>query len=74
MVLLWAAFTIVLFGLEPLFLHRWFTERARRQPDSTFRIVAGMHWVLLIASLLTIVGAVAGSHGAQLLSLLSVLR
>ena len=63
MVLVWALFTLVLFVLEPLFLHRWFIERARHRPESTFRLVACLHWVLLGLSLVTVAGAVAGSHG-----------
>lgn len=32
MTLVWAMFTVVLFVLEPLVLHRWFEERARPIP------------------------------------------
>ncbi len=63
MVLLWALFTLMLFVLEPLFLHRWFIERATRDPDSTFVLVVRLHWVLLGLSLATVAGAAAGSHG-----------
>ena len=63
MVLVWALFTLLLFVLEPLFLHRWFSERMRRDPASTFTLVARVHWVLLGMSLVTVAGAVAGSHG-----------
>jgi uncharacterized membrane protein len=63
MVAIWAIFTLVLFVLEPLFLHRWFSERARRDPARALRLVSRLHWVLLIASLVTVAGAVAGSHG-----------
>ncbi len=63
MVAVWALFTLVLFVLEPLFLHRWFIERAQRAPESTFRLVTRLHWVLLALSLITVAGAVAGSHG-----------
>lgn len=63
MVAIWLVFTIVLFVLEPLFLHRWFSARARRDPAGTLRLVARLHWSLLIASLITLAGAVAGSHG-----------
>ena len=63
MVAIWAVFTLILFVFEPLFLHRWFIERARRAPESTFRLVTGFHWVLLTLSLITVAGAVAGSHG-----------
>ena len=63
MVLVWALFTLLLFVLEPLFLHRWFSERVRRDPASTFTLVARLPWVLLAMSLITVAGAVAGSHG-----------
>lgn len=63
MVAIWLVFTIVLFVLEPLFLHRWFSARARRDPAGTLRLVCRLHWVLLVASLFALAGAVAGSHG-----------
>src|SRR5579864_7964832 len=63
MVLVWALFTLLLFVLEPLFLHRWFSKRVRRDPESTFTLMARLHWVLLGMSLVTVAGAVAGSHG-----------
>ena len=63
MVLVWALFTLVLFVLEPLFLRRWFIERARRDPDTAFALVARLHWMLLGVSIATVAGAVAGSHG-----------
>jgi hypothetical protein len=63
MVLVWALFTLMLFVLEPLFLHRRFIERARRDADATFARVTRMHWILLVLSLITVAGAVAGSHG-----------
>jgi len=63
MVLVWLLFTTMLFIAEPLFLHRWLTARARRAPASTFRLVEGLHRLLLALSLITILGAVAGSHG-----------
>ena len=66
MVLVWTLFTLMLFVLEPLFLHRWFAARATRDPQGTLRIVARMHWVLLALSLATIAGAVAGAHGVLL--------
>ncbi len=63
MVLVWALFTLMLFVLEPLWLHRWFREAARRNPDRTLALIRRLHWFLLSVSLLTIAGAVAGSHG-----------
>jgi hypothetical protein len=65
MVGLWLLFSLMLFIAEPLFLHRWFMVHARSAPESTFCLIHGLHWVLLSLSLLTILGAVAGSHGAR---------
>jgi len=63
MVAVWAVFTAMLFVAEPLFLHRWFLERAKRNPEATFRLIERMHWVLLTVSLVTVLGAAIGSHG-----------
>jgi hypothetical protein len=59
----WLIFTLMLFVLEPLFLHRWFASAIKASPQVAFRRINWMHWVLLVLSLLTIAGAVAGSHG-----------
>ena len=63
MVLVWLLFTLMLFVAEPLFLHRWLEARARVAPEATFRLVERLHWLLLTLSLVTVLGAVAGSHG-----------
>lgn len=63
MTLVWFLFTMVLFVLEPLFLHRWFRERAARDGEGTFRIVQAMHVFLLALSLVAVLGGVAGAHG-----------
>ena len=67
MVLVWLIFALMLFVLEPFVLHRRFAARMARDPDSTFRAVHRFHVLLLVLSLLTIFGAVAGSHGPLLL-------
>jgi uncharacterized membrane protein len=66
MVLVWLLFTVMLFIAEPLFLSRWFVERARHAPDSTFALVQRLRWILLGLSFVTILGAVAGAHGFSL--------
>lgn len=66
MILVWALFTLMLFVFEPLFLHRKFSERLKHNPESAFIMLARLHWVLLGVSLVTIAGAVAGSHGYSL--------
>ncbi len=63
MSLVWLAFTLMLFVFEPLFLHRWFARALQHSPQATFRRINWLHWVLLTLSLVTIAGAVAGSHG-----------
>ena len=67
MTAIWAIFTIVLFVLEPLVLHKWFRQKAMQNPEKTFRIIQRMHWILLTLSLITVFGAVAGSHGQAFL-------
>ena len=64
MVIVWAIFSVMLFLAEPLFLHRWFLRQATENPERTFRLIERMHWLLLLISALTVMGAVAGSHGA----------
>jgi len=63
MVLTWFIFTAMLFVAEPLILHRWLTARAVAKPESTFAQVSTLHWMLLALSLITVLGAAAGSHG-----------
>lgn len=63
MTLVWLLFTAMLFVLEPLWLHRAFLERARKAPEATFARVNTLHRGLLALSLVTVLGAVAGSHG-----------
>ncbi len=63
MVAIWALFTVMLFIAEPLFLHQWFLKAAEKAPEKTFRRIERLHRLLLTVSLLTVLGAVAGSHG-----------
>lgn len=65
MTFIWAIFTLVLFVLEPLILHRWFKEQAIKNSENAFAWLHRMHKVLLTISLLAVFGAVAGSHGLQ---------
>ncbi|MCA0153131.1 hypothetical protein [Winogradskyella vincentii] len=63
MTLVWIIFTLILFVLEPFILHKVFEKYANKNPEKTFSIMHRLHWVLLILSLITTAGAVAGSHG-----------
>jgi uncharacterized membrane protein len=67
MVLVWLFFAAMLFVIEPLNRRR----AARRPPPDADRLVARLqrlHWIVLTVSLITIAGAVAGSHGYLLFS------
>lgn len=68
MTAIWAIFTVMLFILEPLVLHRWFLRKAAQNPGKTFRLIQRMHWLLLTLSLVTVFGAVSGVHGGFPLS------
>jgi len=66
MTVIWLIFTLVLFVLEPLVLHRLFRKLATENSDMAFARLHRMHWILLILSLITIFGTVAGAHGLLL--------
>lgn len=63
MTFIWGIFTLVLFVLEPLFLHKWFMTQAEKNSERTFNIIHRMHKILLTLSLVAVLGAVMGSHG-----------
>ena len=63
MTLIWILFTVVLYILEPLLLHKLFKKYAMENPKNTFNIIHRAHYFLLILSLITTAGVVAGSHG-----------
>lgn len=63
MTLVWILFTLVIYILEPLLLKKLFHKYAQQNPDKTFNIIHNVHWVLLTLSIITVIGAVAGSHG-----------
>ena len=63
MTLVWVLFTLVLYVLEPFLLHKLFKQYAEKNPTKTFAFMLRVHWILLILSLITTAGAVAGSHG-----------
>jgi uncharacterized membrane protein len=63
MVCTWTIFAIGLFLVEPLFLDRRLRRCANERMEVVFAQLAAVHWALLTLSLITIFGAVAGSHG-----------
>jgi uncharacterized membrane protein len=60
MTLIWLIFTLVLFVLEPLVLHRRFRALAAENSDRAFALIHRMHRILLVLSLITVLGTVAG--------------
>lgn len=63
MVLVWGIFTLFLFILEPRVLHKRVNASAQQDPEAVLVRIQRMHWLLLGISLITVAGAVAGSHG-----------
>jgi uncharacterized membrane protein len=63
MTLVWLIFTLVLFVLEPLVLHRRFRAMANENSDRAFTIIHRGHKFLLVLSLVAVFGTVAAVHG-----------
>jgi uncharacterized membrane protein len=61
MVALWSIFALMLFVLEPLLLHR--RMAASHTPEADFRRMARLHHILIVFAIITLIGAVGGSHG-----------
>ena len=67
MTLIWLIFTVILFVLEPLVLHRRFKLLAIENSDKAFALLHNMHKIFLALSLITIFVTVAGVHGLVLI-------
>ena len=63
MIFVWFIFTVVLFLLEPLILHRWFHQQAEKNIEKAFFYLQLMHTILLLISLIAVFCGVAGAHG-----------
>lgn len=61
MLIIWVLFTMMLFVIEPLFLHRRMKESPT--PEADFQRMELVHRILLTASLITFIGAAGGAHG-----------
>lgn len=59
----WLPFLLMLFVLEPLIVHRWLQQRARRDPSGTMAILQWLHNGLLALTLAAVVAGVVGAHG-----------
>ncbi len=61
MLAVWLVFAMMLFVIEPLFLHR--RMAASPDPARDFARMGRMHLLLLAVSLVAVLGAVGGAHG-----------
>ena len=61
MVALWLVFAVMLFVIEPLIIHP--RMAASSDPAGDFARMETMHRILLAAAVVTLIGAVGGSHG-----------
>ena len=63
MVIIWLIFTLMIFILEPMMLKKRMKEKAKEDPEATLNKIQKTNSDILWLSILTIIGAVAGSHG-----------
>ncbi len=62
MVVVWTLFMLIVFVVEPR-AHKRLESLAARDPAAVLRRLCRVHLVLLAAAAITILGAVAGTHG-----------
>jgi uncharacterized membrane protein len=63
MVGVWLLFALMVYGLEPLLVHRRFHDFALRDKNRAFAAATGFHAVALLISALAIGAGVLGAHG-----------
>lgn len=63
MVCVWLIFMVLLFILEPFVVEKQLEEGVKENPERVVRNMIRIHWALLILSVVTICGTVAGAHG-----------
>lgn len=61
MLIVWVMFCMMLFVIEPLFLHKRMANSPT--PAEDFAAMERAHWFLLAISTITLIGAVGGAHG-----------
>jgi hypothetical protein len=66
MVGVWLIFTAMLFVIEPFIMRRRVLAQFERNPGRTYKRIEWLHRILLFVSLITVLGAVMGSHGLLL--------
>ncbi|WP_415061423.1 hypothetical protein [Bdellovibrio sp.] len=65
MLLAWAMFTLMLFVLEPIVIHKLLHQRAQKDPKGTLELLQRLHYLLLAVGLVALVGGVIGAHGGM---------
>jgi uncharacterized membrane protein len=63
MMAIWTVFALMLFIVEPLFLHEAFRRYVLNAPKRAFTVAIAVHAFALMASLLAIGAGVLGAHG-----------
>jgi uncharacterized membrane protein len=63
MLLAWAMFTVMLFVLEPVVVHKMLHEKSKKDPAGTLKLLQRLHYLLLTVGLVAAVGGVIGAHG-----------
>ena len=66
MVIIWLLFMFMLYVMEPRILHSKIKKQTQQNSNTVFLAMQRTHWVLLLLSLITVIGATAGSHGWML--------
>ena len=64
MVVVWTAFALIVFVLEPLVVNRLFHDYALRNKDRAFSLAIRLHAAALTISCVAIMAGVLGSQGA----------
>lgn len=64
MVATWLAFALMIYALEPLFVHERFSKLALAEPARAFSRAIRMHAIALAVSAVAIAAGVLGAHGA----------
>jgi len=66
MVIIWLLFMFMLYVMEPRILHSKIKKQTQQNSNTVFLAMQRTHWILLLLSLITVIGATAGSHGWML--------
>ncbi len=65
MVIVWLIFAAMLYVVEPFVIRRFVASHSERSPADRLRVMQLLHSILLVLSLITVLGAVLGSHGVS---------